>query len=100
MKKIISTLTLCILCVSCAYVPADTGVTFLGTTKESSMVTANAGSKTGETCGMNILGLVATGDTSVNTAKKNGRITRVSSVDKKIERYLVFAKVCTIVKGN
>ena len=58
-------------------------------------------SKRGEACSNNILGLVATGDSSIDAAKKNAGITRVASVDHTSTRVLgYFARFCTIVKGE
>lgn len=60
-----------------------------------------APSKRGEACAANILGLVATGDASIDTAKKNAGITRVASVDHSSTRVLgYYARFCTIVKGE
>ncbi|MFP5430244.1 MAG: TRL-like family protein [Gammaproteobacteria bacterium] len=60
-----------------------------------------APSKRGEACASNILGLVATGDSSIDTAKKTAGITRVASVDHSSTRVLgYYARFCTIVKGE
>ncbi|MHA1550012.1 MAG: TRL-like family protein [Alphaproteobacteria bacterium] len=76
------------------------GVLFQDVT-ESELVTANTGSKTGEACSTNVLGLVSLGDSSAEAAKKNGRISRVASVDAKLSSILgLFGKRCTIVKGQ
>jgi hypothetical protein len=58
-------------------------------------------SKTGEACATNILGLVATGDSSVETAKMNGRINKVAYADTTYLNVLgLFQKGCTVVKGQ
>lgn len=63
--------------------------------------TATNTSKTGQSCATNILGIVATGDASIDAAKKAGGITNVSSVDHDSSSVLgVFATFCTVVKGN
>jgi hypothetical protein len=57
--------------------------------------------KRGEACATSILGLVATGDASINTARTNGNINAVSSVDYSTSNILgVYAKYCIIVRGN
>ena len=57
--------------------------------------------KSGEACSKNILGIVATGDSSVEAAKKNGRISNVSYADTNYMSILgLFQKGCTVVKGN
>ena len=49
----------------------------------------------------NILGLIATGDSSIDAAKKAGGIKDVSSVDHDSTSILgLFGTFCTVVKGN
>ncbi len=63
--------------------------------------TATAASKEGKACAQSILGWVATGDASVDTAKKNGGITEVSSVDHTAHNILgIVGEWCTVVKGK
>jgi hypothetical protein len=63
-----------------------------------------SGSRTGEACAWNLLRLVAMGDVRVETAKANGGITKVSSIDSKtfelIPYWGVFTRYCTVVSGN
>ncbi len=57
--------------------------------------------KRGEACAHNILGLVATGDASIDTAKHNGDITKVASVEQSSVQGLgYYARYCTIVYGE
>lgn len=57
--------------------------------------------KIGEACVKSILGIVATGDMSVENAAKNGDITKVRSVNYKAESVLgIVGNYCTIVKGE
>jgi hypothetical protein len=57
--------------------------------------------KRGEACASNILGLIATGDASIDAAKRNAGITRVASVEQSAARVLgYYAKYCTIVRGE
>ena len=59
------------------------------------------GSKMGQACAMAILGLVAWGDASVVTAAKNGGISKVATVDKKLFNILgVYSTHCTVVSGE
>lgn len=58
--------------------------------------------KKGEACALNILGLVSTGDSTIEAAQRNGDITKVVSVDKDISGinlYIILAKSCTVVRG-
>lgn len=101
MKKLLLSTIAILGITSCAIVPSETGMTLVGEMKTPITATSNiSANKTGKSCSKNILGLVGIGDSSIEKAKKNGRITRVSSVDKEIKAYLVYAEVCTIVKGN
>lgn len=62
---------------------------------------AYGGSARGESCATSILGIVATGDASIETAKKNGSIAQVVAVDHSANGILgVYAKYCTIVYGK
>lgn len=57
--------------------------------------------KTGQACATNILGLISTGDASIDAAKKAGNIKDVSSVDHDSMSVLgLYGKFCTVVKGN
>lgn len=57
--------------------------------------------KVGEAWSKNILGMYASGDASIEAAKKNGNITTVSSVDTKIFAVRPFyGSVCTIVRTS
>lgn len=58
-------------------------------------------SKEGKACASNILGIVATGDASIDAAKKAGGIKEVSSVDFQSTSILgLYAQFCTIVRGK
>ena len=60
--------------------------------------------KIGKTCMTNILGISSTGDNSIETAKVNGQIKKVSFVDrsyKAVQLYLpIYQEGCTVVHGN
>jgi TRL-like protein family len=59
------------------------------------------GTKSGEACVSGILALVATGDASLDAAKKAGGITDVHSVEVKQTNILgIINSVCTIVHGQ
>lgn len=69
--------------------------------KSSGAIGTGAPGKTGEACISSILGLVATGDASVEAAKKAGGITAVSHVDHEQFSVLgVYATSCTVVHGS
>jgi len=57
--------------------------------------------KTGKACMKSILGLAASGDASVEAAKANGNITKVSTIDYEVDNLLgVYGTYCTVVKGE
>lgn len=59
------------------------------------------GGKTGEACTQSILGWIGLGDSSIETAAKNGGITTVTSVDRRGRNILgLYAEYCTVVKGK
>lgn len=78
-----------------------TGGGWISNFKEGVTVSSTTNStKKGEACAESILG-VAMGDASIDTAKKNGGINAVSSVDSEIKNILfLYGKNCTIVHGN
>jgi len=60
-----------------------------------------AANKVGEATCTSILGLIGTGDCSIEAAAKAGRITEVSMVDTKVNVILgVYATSTTIVRGR
>jgi hypothetical protein len=62
---------------------------------------AYGGTAMGESCASSILGLIATGDASIDAAKKNGGVAQVTAVDHKSSSLLgITAKFCTIVYGK
>lgn len=63
--------------------------------------TAFGGTAEGEACATSILGLIATGDASVEAAKKNGGIAQVVSMDHKSSNLLgLYAKYCLVIHGK
>ncbi|MBI5788082.1 MAG: hypothetical protein HZA78_04415 [Candidatus Schekmanbacteria bacterium] len=64
--------------------------------------TANsAGAKVGTSECTSILGVVANGDASIDTAARNGGITKIKSVDYKVFSVLgIYAKLTTVVTGE
>lgn len=65
-------------------------------------VTSNpAGRKVGQATCQSYLGLIASGDCSVEAAAAQGKITRIHSVARKVENILgLYAKVTMIVTGE
>ena len=62
---------------------------------------SQAGNRVGVACSTSILGLVATGDSSIERARRNGGITKITSVDRKRRNVLfLYYKNCTIARGR
>ena len=63
--------------------------------------TLDQSARTGRSCAYSILGLVAWGDASINTAKNAGQIKQVASVDFETFNLLgMYGTFCTVVRGN
>jgi hypothetical protein len=62
--------------------------------------TALGTGKTGTACSQGILGLIATGDSSIEAAKRAGGIKKVTSVDHHSKWLVVYGEFCTIVTGE
>ena len=85
----------------CAVISPRTGPAIIAVQTEAGSPTeVGAAEKRGRSCSRNILGIVSFGDSSIAKAKEDGGITRVSSVDYKYTRVIVFNRVCTIVRGT
>lgn len=60
--------------------------------------------KKGEACVLNILYLVAIGDSSIETAAQNANITKISSISTKYKHFWFylpfFQEGCTVVTGE
>lgn len=103
MKKTVGTIAMLgILLGGCAVPSSQLGLSLIKSTVEPEVATNVAdSSKTGEACGINLLGFISFGDFSVDRAKRKGGITEVSSVDSSIVSLIgIYAHKCTIVKGK
>ena len=105
MKKILSIAILALLFSGCVSSPV-TGILYTGTTHpgvgSGGVVDNNVKTtKIGTSTCSSILGTFAFGDCSVHTAKQNGNITKVNSVDHEATSiYLFYSSYSTIVRGE
>ncbi len=99
--KIAAIVALPMLASACAAVPSSNGYGWLNRSRAAESVTSNAvARKTGTACAENIVGVVI-GDSSIEAAKKDGKISSVVSVDYDVVNVLyLYGKRCTIVHGN
>jgi len=87
--------------VGCASARSPLSGAFYTSTQSGVAATPQAGPKWGEACASSILGIVATGDASIEAARRNGGITSIASVDEKASSILgIYATYCTIVRGK
>ncbi|MBM9590490.1 TRL-like family protein [Leptospira sp. 201903075] len=65
------------------------------------METGVAATKEGIACAKSYLGLLALGDASVEISQKNGNIKEITSIELETYNFLgIYAKLCTVTKGN
>jgi hypothetical protein len=100
--KILLASTLLMIATGCAMARSPVNGFFYSDVQDGMSVTSNQRpSKMGMACATSILGVYASGDASINTARNNGRINTISSVDTTSSNILGFyAKYCVVVRGN
>ncbi len=102
MKKVFLSVLLIGLLTGCASVKSPVTGFWYTDVKSGDLITESAkGTKMGQACSETILGLVAMGDSTIETAMKSGKITKVTHVDYTANSILGFyGKYCTVVHGN
>jgi len=94
---------LCLGLGSCSFPPSPPGIGFVYTDVKGPLATnpGPMGTKVGMAESQAILGIVAQGDSSIDTAAKNGSINEVTHVDFKSWTILgIVSRFTTIVHGN
>ena len=105
-KKVIlgaCALAICAFVSSCASIGSPVGAGFIITDVNSglSVTSNNVGSKVGTSSATNILGILATGDASINAAANSAGIKKISHVDQHHKSILgLFSTYETIVYGE
>lgn len=104
MKNILVSVWIAVLGTGCASfsmgVPLN-GFLFNGVSTGIAATSNQAGNRVGEACASSILGLVAMGDSTIETARRNGGITLITSVDNSFTSILgLYASYCTHVRGR
>lgn len=105
MKKIVATSVVAVsaLMTGCAGVATPANGALFSNVKWDSSIANNTveAEKQGEACVSSVLGLVASGDASIEAAKAAGGITEVATIAHNSSNVLGFyAKYCTIVSGK
>ena len=88
---------------SCAVVstPAGMGGLYTNVTSGEAVTGNSLGSKVGTSSASNILGIIASGDASIQTAARSAGIKKISHIDSKKNSILgIFATYKTIVYGE
>jgi hypothetical protein len=101
--KIAAVSSIMLLTTACAMgrSPVNNGAIFTDVKGSESVGVSASGSKRGESCATNVLGLVAYGDASARTAASNAGISKIQTVDYKTNTVLgVWARSCTQVAGE
>ena len=85
----------------CAMQPQYLGSGIIQNSVDPITATAEETAKVGKACGFNIFGIYAGGDMSIELAKYNGGIKKVSSVNTSVfSIFGLIAHRCTIVSGS
>ena len=63
-------------------------------------MTAAPGQKTGEACAQNYFGIIAVGDATIESAKRDGGVSTVKEVSYQSSNILGVASFCTVVTGD
>jgi hypothetical protein len=85
----------------CAHSAPVMGALYSDVDYASGATSNQSGNRVGESCATSYLGLVALGDASIETARRNGGVTLISAVDQKVWSLLgAYTKVCTVVRGR
>lgn len=102
MEKVLSLLAATALLTSCASVKSPlTGFLYNGTKAPVAVTENPLGTKKGEATAISVLGWVAVGDASVQTAARSAGITKISHVDEESTGILgLFAKYKVVVYGE
>ncbi|MDY5050452.1 MAG: TRL-like family protein [Candidatus Mucispirillum faecigallinarum] len=99
-KLVILTMLLTIILSGCSSIGL-VGSIYTNVTTPVNATSNEKGPKTGQAKCISVLGIVATGDCSIDAAAKNGNISEIKSVDVKTFSILgLFSEETTIVTGN
>lgn len=103
MKKLLTMLSLALVSgamVGCASYQPE-GALFNNATMGISANPGITASKTGRACAHSYLGLIAIDNASIESAMKNGNITKVATVNQSTKNILgLYGEYCTIVTGQ
>lgn len=103
MKRIIGLGLVCVTLSGCAAmaVAPVSGLLSMDVRGPLAATSNEGGTKVGRACAKSVLGLVASGDASIEAARIDGGITTITSVDYESKSILgITASFCTVVRGH
>jgi hypothetical protein len=103
LSKVLIVTTLLTSLSSCVGTGVSSGPGFLFTSAKEGVMAVNnqRTDRTGTSCGQTVLGIVAFGDSSVQSAKQSANIQNVATIDRDYFSILgLYGKSCLIVSGN
>ena len=105
MKKTFALLSLILFVSSCAITSNQVRVGLVSNFKDraelANVDNSVAAVKKGSACVESIFGLYTSGDSSIEKAKQNGKITKITNVDSEFSGFgFLYQKGCTVVYGN
>jgi hypothetical protein len=84
----------------CVYSPTGPGILYMDVKGPMGPAKGTDTGKTGRACANTFLALFAVGDASIETAKRDGGITEVTTVDHHSTNIIGFGSFCTVVTGS
>jgi hypothetical protein len=103
MMKYVVALFLIASLAGCAYWPRAgiNGVFYANTTSPVTVSAPEEPTKKGRACSSGVLGLYGSGDSTIDTAKKMGGITKIAYVEEEFHHVFLgfYSRYCVIVSG-
>lgn len=84
----------------CVQSPTGPGIIYMNVKGPLSSARGTGTSRKGKSCARVALALFAWGDASIETAKRDGNITEVTTIDHESFNLLGFGSFCTLVYGE
>ena len=84
----------------CVQSPTGPGLIYMNVKGPLGPAGGTGTSRKGKACARVVLALFAWGDASLETAKRDGAITEVTTIDHESKNFIGFGSFCTIVYGE
>lgn len=84
----------------CVYSPTGPGILYMDVKGPMASARGEGTGKVGRACANTFFALFAVGDASIETAKRNGGIREVTTVDHHSTNVIGFGSFCTVVTGS